>query len=859
MKKTIAVFLTAVFWASLFAADVWIPGEETDGAKALANALQAKGMSVEISKDADLQKTRLIFLPPAFKVSDELRQKLTGFYQQNGKILVTDPLNLGAPAPVPVKIRPLTDFDPQSKKWRFIHPESALSWVRNGYGFTRNAYVSTEYFRAGPIRVKVWVPKETITSDDRLLVFDACGDYNSEWLTVVLVDKAQKQYVSRVDLSREWRRYTMRLADFVFMGGTGNSELEFLNKNVPENTVETRDKIDPASIVTVSLGISSRDAWGDKGGSFQVANLGVAEDAAPEADFRRSGYPLRYTVPLGRTNTIVPLGFLDPLDGGNGASVPARPVIRGRETDDKQFTDDMHRRAARRITLDADENGAPLAVISIPASEKNPEPAWGAVSYPASEYRNGGKTVKAAAEMAEFLLKKPHFSNISFDLEGEGNTAKLCAKLRIINPGAAQKGSFSVAVDGLTGGTGEMMLQPGVNEAAVIFGDVPVHFQYRTVAWKASLRSNAGEDHIADRSDAGEMISYLTKHLKMLQNSHRDGRWSHHYFADVYAARALTALGLQRNQPELVADAARMIHGLTSRQQPEGCLPMGYGEQRQISWVADNGTAVLALVQMASWLPEKREHYLDVTRRWYPWRESFRITPERAEKLRREFGENPETIQVEFYGIGYNDGPFYEKGKVPETIRIERGYVWTTGISMPSLPGYYQMTGDKDVLTVAKANLKEYLRLVGPLNYFAGEAVYWMYRYMPDKADSLPAKKALLENFLPRCTGERGYYLFEKGGRMTLDHLTLLYCMREFGATPVMRAALTRAMLNHGSGTSPYSIYRIGELYRHSSHGTSIAAARYAGSFPLVWLTELLYPGSTLMNDAQCRFANPAR
>ncbi|MBO5763132.1 MAG: hypothetical protein J6R85_04595, partial [Lentisphaeria bacterium] len=575
---------------------------------------------------------------------------------------------------------------------------------------------------------------------------------------------------------------------------------------------------------------------------------GVAEDAAPEADFRRSGYPLRYTVPLGRTKTVLPGAFFDPLDGSDGVSVPPRPHIRGREVDDKQFTGDMHRRAARRIALDAS------AVISIPASAENPEPAWGAMVYPAAEYCDGGKIVETAAEMAAFLLKKPHFSNLYFDLEGEGDAAKLCARLRINNPGAAQKATFAVTVQGLTGGSGAMMLQPGCNETVVVFGDVPENFDYRTIAWDAVLQTAAGEDKIADRSDAEEMVSYLTGHLKQLQNSHRDGRWSHHYFADVYAARALAVLGLERNNPEYLTDAVRMIHGLISRQQPEGCLPMGYGEQRQISWVADNGTAVLALIQMASRLPEQRQTYLDVARRWYPWRESFRITPERAEQLRKEFGENPETIQVEFYGIGYNDGPFFEKGKLQETIRIERGYVWTTGISMPSLPGYYQMTGDKDVLDIAKANLKEYLRLVGPLNYFAGEAVYWMYRYMPDNADSLAAKKALLEKFLPRCTGERGYYLFEKGGRMTLDHLTLLYCMREFGATPVMRAALTRAMLNHGSATSPYSVYRIGALYRHSSHGTSIAAARYAGSFPLIWLTELLYPGSTLMEEAQCRY-----
>ena len=176
MKYSISAFLCAILSSALFSADVWIPGDATPGAKALEKALLKKGLTAEISADADLQKTGMIFFAPGFRVQDDLRQKLTAFYQQGGKIIVTDPLNLGAPAPVPEKIRPLTDFDPASKKWRFIHPDSALSWVRNGYGFTRNAFVSTEFFRQGPIRIKVWVPQKTVTANDRLLVFDACGD-----------------------------------------------------------------------------------------------------------------------------------------------------------------------------------------------------------------------------------------------------------------------------------------------------------------------------------------------------------------------------------------------------------------------------------------------------------------------------------------------------------------------------------------------------------------------------------------------------------------------------------------------------------------------------------------------------------
>jgi len=118
--------------------------------------------------------------------------------------------------------------------------------------------------------------------------------------------------------------------------------------------------------------------------------------------------------------------------------------------------------------------------------------------------------------------------------------------------------------------------------------------------------------------------------------------------------------------------------------------------------------------------------------------------------------------------------------------------------------------------------------------------------YLADLPDHARAE-AMLRDFMRRCGQTRGDALFGKGGRATLDHLPLLYCMRTFGSSPEARAVLARALLFQGSKKSPYSVSQVGDLYSHSSHGTSIAAARYAGSLTLVWLVELRYPGSTLL------------
>lgn len=223
----------------------------------------------------------------------------------------------------------------------------------------------------------------------------------------------------------------------------------------------------------------------------------------------------------------------------------------------------------------------------------------------------------------------------------------------------------------------------------------------------------------------------------------------------------------------------------------------------------------------------------------------------RVEKLEKEFGKDTAHIRKGFYGIGYNDGPFYGKGPKWDTVqRVERGSAWVNGISMISLPLYWQMTGDREILDIAMRNLQDFLTAAPQINFFSAESLFHMYLRLPDSESRLLAETALREKYLPGLlTGKNDYVLLDKGGRRTLDTLPALYFrLTKMEDSPALRAYLVRNLWFSCSPTLPYSVQRVGGFYRHSTHGSSIAAARYAGSMSLIWLAELLSPGATLQN-----------
>ncbi|MBO5688398.1 MAG: hypothetical protein J6S73_00615, partial [Lentisphaeria bacterium] len=707
---------------------------------------------------------------------------------------------------------------------------------------------------------------------DEGIAFPVSGGADSDLFSVLLKDRDGRQFVSYVPLDRKEKTVFLRFADFLALPpeSAENAEFCWAERAVKQFLPDVRPV--PEKICGISMGLSLRHLWWDKGGSCRIGTVSRWRSAAP--DSRRSGYAGRFAVPYNTIGVALPPDVFDPMDGcrringgrlmtaagspcGEGgrntvavrwfdAQMPYRK-IHGREAKDRALIPAVREWAERHVPLLADDQGRAAAMLILPADTQNPNGAVALFGIPEAAYLQEPELMRLAAKTAQYLLDVPQMRSVFPCLREE----KPALKVRLHHPGkTVVRGELSVQLAGLPGRVVSVVLPPQKpREITVILPEIPEDFKYTGLDWKVSLQTPAGEDVWQDRADAAVTAAFLAEHLLQLAETHGDGRFSHHFFADIYGARALAVLGGRQGRADWIRAARKMVHGIVSRQTPEGALPMGYGEQRRISWVADNGTAVLGILDFAARFPEVRGAYLAAAKRYYLWRETFYMDDARVAKLEKEFGKDPAHIRKGFYGIGYNDGPFYGKGsKFKEVQRVERGSLWVNGISMASLPLYWQLTGDARILAIARRNLQEYLAENPDLNFFSAEALVQMYRRMPDAGCKKLAETALKTNFIPGLfAGKKDYALLEQGGRRTMDTLAALYCLNDgLERSPRLRAYLVRNIWFACSPSLPWSVHRTGGYFDHSSHGSSVAAARYAGAMTLIWLAELLYPGSTL-------------
>ena len=887
MRKWLSGVAAAVSVMAAQAADVLIYGPPTEFSAALEQALQKYSLKAGVAETTDFSGYRMVVLPPGVRCADETAASLRRF---SGALLVMDTENLGATAPGTMQKTLLEDWDTRVKKpaYRFGGDKRGTLWMYQAEHGIRFAEISNQYFRDGSIYLEINRLDGKIKADDQYLLFNAMGGADSDLLSVNITDRDGNQFVSYAPLDRTPREVALRFADFLAFdsgvrrnydfGGVADDTTDMLKGEKVIASGEIGRKLDPSRISTITIGLSRRHLWWDKGG---LLRLGPVYAGAPEhRDDRRSGYARRFDVPYQIVGITIPDAAFDPLDGAVAVNavqlaetpearalfgrkgmkpftsgfdaIPDRPLVHGREKNDKFFVNTVRARSDRRIPLLADERGQAAAMLVLPADEMNPDRPLALFGLPETAYRETPALFDLAAAAADYLVNRPQIVNVVPNVRNE----HLSVKIFVNNPSAQPvAGTVTMQLADLKPVSAPCSLKAGETATVVLeMPEIPGSFPFTDFSWSVRLSSPQGADVWSERVDVRKTCDYLIEHLRQLAGTHADGRFSHHYFSDIYGARAFAVIGLRQNRPELVQEARRLVDGIVSRQTPEGGLPMGYGEQRRICWVADNGTAMIGILEFAAMFPELRQRYLECARRYYDWRETFYMDDARVAKLEKEFGKDPRLIRKGFYGIGYNDGLFYTKGKFKETVRVERGEAWVNGISMVSLPLYYQMTGDRKILEIARRNLREYLPHMSKVNYFGAESLFQMYRMLPDQETADLAKQHLRDAYLSYIFDEDDDYLmFDKGGRRSLDVVTALYC-RNSGIedSPRLRAYLVKNLLIHCSESLPLSVHRVGASYRHSTHGSSIAAARYAGTLSLFWLTELLYPGSTLIKPEAC-------
>ncbi|MGE4565294.1 MAG: hypothetical protein AB7F32_10530 [Victivallaceae bacterium] len=870
------------------AADILILGQGDKFENALDAALKKYPLSTEIADSADFSKYRLVIIPPHRRCTEAEAAKLSRY---TGALMVMNRENFGPAKPGELKMTLIEDWDTKKEKpdYRFGGDKKGTLLVYQAENSTRFAELSNSFFRDGSLYLEINNLAGKIKPDDQYLCFNALGGADSDLLSVTVTDRDGNQFVTYAPLDRTPRDLTLRFADFIaydrkvsrnfdFGGLSDNADDMLKGEIVPDPEKGSDLKLKAADISSITIGLSRRHLWWDKGGSLRLGPVFVAAPQKPDA--RRSGYAARFSVPYSITGIKIPAGAFDPMDGATAVrtsrlmvtpdaaalfsgfrgdrlesdfdAIPDPAPVAGREKDDKRFVQTVRARSERRIPLLTNRQGQAAAMIVLPADELNLSPPRALFGLPEEAYWDKIYLFDLAAAAADYLINRPQLVNMVPNVHDN----RLTAKVYIRNPRTAKvEGNVSMSLGQLTPAAAAFGLEAGQTGAVnLTLPEIPDDFDFRFFFWNITLNSSAGNDFWRDQVDVKATVNYLVDHLLKLQETHADGRFSHHYFSDIYGARAFAVIGQKENRPELVRQAQRLVNGIVSRQTPEGGLPMGYGEQRRICWVADNGTAMIGILEFAAMFPELRREYLAAAKRYYDWRETFYMDDERVAKLEKEFGKNPKLINRGFYGIGYNDGLFYTKGKLKETVRVERGEAWVNGISMVSLPLYYQMTGDRTILEIARRNLREYLPHMDKVNYFGAESLFQMHRLMPDRESADIAEKHLRDAYLSYIFDEDDDYLvFDKGGRRSLDVATAIYCRNNgIENSPRMRAYLVKNLLIHCSPTLPLSVWRVGESYRHSTHGSSIAAARYAGTLSLFWLTEILYPNSTLIKLDEC-------
>ena len=831
------------------AVDVLIGGRTRLG-DMLAQRLQSQGMTVKtvdrVTAD-DLPACRLVILPPGVRCSDKIAALLKN---SRAALLLMDRENLAGVLPTKVTSTPLVTWGKTPSRLAG-NRNAVFSQEKDGF-----IEVRTPYFRDGSVFLEV--KDVSLKPGESGLMFQVSGGADSDLLSIQLTDDCGRQFVSYFPLERQRKTAFLRFADFLVLPPDAPANNEFSHQERPGKLYVSDGQITAEKIRSVAIGLSRRHLWWDKGGAFRVGTICSFRSALQ--DERRSGYAGRFAVPYTTIGVAVPDETFNPADGAERVSgrvkdinlpwfdkMPDPPVKYGREAADRAFLPAVRSAAERRIPLLTDAQGNVAAMMTLPADGQNKKSPVAFFGLPEDAYFRHPVFLNEVCRAAAGLIDSPQILNVLPCLRNQ----QLSVRVLVGNPGkSAVKGVVTVRLAGLPEAAGEITLQPGsAREICLSLPEIPEAFSMKDFTWVVRLQTTHGNDVWKDRVSAADTAEYLAGHLLQLAETHVDGRFSHHFFADIYGARALAVLGLRLNRPEWVQAARRMIHGLVSRQTPEGALPMGYGEQKKISWVADNGTAVIAILDFAALFPDLRAQYLAGARRFYRWRESFYMDDARVEKLQNEFGKDFAHIRKGFYGIGYNDGPFYGGGPKWDTVqRVERGSAWVNGISMISLPLYWQMTGDREILNIARRNLQEYLAGVPQINFFSAESLFHMYWRLPDGGKRELAARALREKYLPGLfVSKHDYALLDKGGRRTLDTLPVLYCLYSgLERSPGLRAYLVRNLWFTCSPSLPYSVQRIGGYYRHSTHGASIAAARYAGSMTLIWLAELLYPGATL-------------
>jgi hypothetical protein len=746
--------------------------------------------------------------------------------------------------------------------------------------------VNTPLIGLGDVYLEIPLPSSQDTNRS-VISFWAKGDYEVDVLTVKVEDSQGNQWVGFEETGREWQYHRLPMANLIRLGPA---------------SAGSEGQLDPREAAKLLIGMDKNVLWFDKPGSFALGRVSLETRAGfagvptsalrkwraclqpfraafpewivdPFLDARRLANPARLE--------LLPNPVLDPPIPSQCARVAfvVPPLLVNAKSrvvagTDKAMLEEFRRDSLRRIPLlcARDSTGKELgnvAEIRIHTGGLYQGAGLALFGLTGQDYGPANRLGELVVAAAQYLVGTPRileWTPHTFSFQEDPSPLRCGVVVQNPLPRTIQ-GKISLSVAGRLSGQAAIAVKAHSSETAVVaLGAVPADFPLTNFEWRIDLSAEGRKDAWKDTVSLERAAINNCQFMVKLMQTHKDGRISHHFFADMYGARALEAMGRYLQQHKEAAERNReSLEGwtgeqfresakhwcdmLTAVQDGDGSFPLGYGEAEQLRWVADAGSIALGLAQLASWQEDSRKRtYLEAAKEYFHWKDSFYISQQKSEALQRLYGKGAGWTKWGTYGLGLMSYDMLSKEKWGERRRAERGPDYVLGLVMGVNGALAAQDSEPAFKQVMRRDANRFIGGHYPASgYFQAEGAFWMY-YLADEPQLRAAfKQALEDSFLPSVVNGGKHDGFAHGGRQTLSWLSLVYYYQYIENSPRVRAALLRALWEQASPSSSYSVFTAAERFSHSSHGTSIAASKYAGGCSAIWFMELLDPGATLL------------
>lgn len=857
----------------------------------LAASLQREGFEPQTINDAALQnlgttQSRLLVLASNKPAPAQSRLAVSRFLQQGGNAIVVGTNNF-APVPQPVRPVSLGDFSrdetyrialPQSDNTNGEKPRLEKTTAPDG-----NPALRFTTSKRDMINFAVTLSTAAARSSQRnLLTFQARGDAYMDLLALEATDSAGRKYHAFVPLSQKWQRYTISLADFIPAG--------WKQAHTPYPL------LDPAKLETIALGTNRLTLWQEKPMDFALAQVALAENS--HGEYAPTAALNRLKLPFQEIGITTPEWIFDPFYAaanpqattlnktGGAATFQTRAWhlpqpfadFPGTKmgTDNKKDYDSRPEQSVRRIALwENRSTGEPMAEFRLFSGGTYKGSSVTLVGVAPQALARQGELNSSLAQTASYILHRPKIAHVEINTTVQNGDSTIAPVLKItlhnpLNKIVSGRLQIDIAKGAIKGQTDFALSPHQLTTRIVELSAVPANFDFSHFDWEVKLSSRQGNDVWRDTVDVERMLIRAAIHMKNAQEVFPDGRISNHYFADAYGARAMLAYTnflkrnpahLQRNRDlwqqitpaQMRATALRFGDMLVRRQNPDGSVPMGYGEQTNSFNVADGGQISLGLGLLASGVDDAKRSadYLKAARRIIDFGETFYIDEARFQRLQKEI---PDQLKKDRATVGYYGLGVYSGGK-----RRESGPLWVLSDLLATQALLSNVLPQAGYRRILERNTRLYLERARPVEgWYQAEAMAWCWLTLNDKEWRSRISDNLQRSFLSPLYEGKADDMYDAGSRGTLRALPLIYSRNIMGDSPNQRAVLLKYVWTAASQSSSGSVWQLSQYHPIPHHGASLSAMKFA-QFSSIWAMELISPNSTLLPTLHFASARASR